>query len=55
MKDYKVTLFHPFRDNKKLLVLDIDYTLFGRCVCVCVYTATGSVIWGSAACVNDLE
>ena len=25
------------------------------CVCVCVYTATGSVIWGSAACVNDLE
>ncbi|KAK7111106.1 ubiquitin-like domain-containing CTD phosphatase 1 [Littorina saxatilis] len=28
IKDYKVTLLNPFRENKKLLVLDIDYTLF---------------------------
>ncbi|XP_076470994.1 ubiquitin-like domain-containing CTD phosphatase 1 isoform X1 [Babylonia areolata] len=28
VKDYKVTQLHPFRENKKLLVLDIDYTLF---------------------------
>ncbi|KAL8579992.1 Ubiquitin-like domain-containing CTD phosphatase 1 [Nucella lapillus] len=28
VKEYKVTQLNPFRDNKKLLVLDIDYTLF---------------------------
>jgi hypothetical protein len=29
VKDYQMTLLNPFRENKKLLVLDIDYTLFG--------------------------
>ena len=24
--------FHDFREGKKLLVLDIDYTLFGKCI-----------------------
>lgn len=32
IRDYKVTVFNPPRPGKKLLVLDIDYTLFGMFV-----------------------
>ena len=28
VRDYEVKILNPSRDNKKLLVLDIDYTLF---------------------------
>ena len=28
--EYKVTIFNPPREGKKLLVLDIDYTLYGK-------------------------
>jgi ubiquitin-like domain-containing CTD phosphatase 1 len=28
VKEYKIEIINPLRDNKKLLVLDIDYTLF---------------------------
>lgn len=30
VKEYKVTVFNEPREGKKLLVLDIDYTLFGK-------------------------
>lgn len=30
VKEYKVTIFNEPRPGKKLLVLDIDYTLFGK-------------------------
>ena len=30
VKDYRVEILHAPRPGKKLLVLDIDYTLFGR-------------------------
>lgn len=29
VKEYKINVFHEPRPGKKLLVLDIDYTLFG--------------------------
>lgn len=28
IKEYKITMLNPQREGKKLLVLDIDYTLF---------------------------
>ncbi len=30
IKDWKVEILNEPRDGKKLLVLDIDYTLFGK-------------------------
>ena len=36
VKDYKVEEMNPPREGKRLLVLDVDYTLFGQCVHVCV-------------------
>lgn len=30
VKEYKINVFNPPREGKKLLVLDIDYTLFGE-------------------------
>ena len=30
VKDYKIDMLNEPREGKKLLVLDIDYTLFGR-------------------------
>lgn len=30
VRDYQVTVFNFPREGKKLLVLDIDYTLFGK-------------------------
>ena len=32
VKDYKIEVINEPRTDKKLLVLDIDYTLFGRCI-----------------------
>lgn len=32
VKDYKVEELNPPRDGKRLLVLDVDYTLFGESV-----------------------
>lgn len=34
VKDYKVEELNPPRDGKRLLVLDVDYTLFGESVAV---------------------
>lgn len=40
VKDYKVEELNPPREGKRLLVLDVDYTLFGeshgRCHNVCI-------------------
>lgn len=30
VKEYKVEILNPPREGKKLLVLDVDYTLFGK-------------------------
>lgn len=30
VKDYKVEELNPPREGKRLLVLDVDYTLFGK-------------------------
>ena len=30
VKEYKINVLHEPRPDKKLLVLDIDYTLFGK-------------------------
>lgn len=35
MKDYKVEEMNPPREGKGLLVLDVDYTLFGELHCHC--------------------
>lgn len=32
VKEYKVEVLNPPREGKKLLVLDVDYTLFGELV-----------------------
>lgn len=32
VKEYKVEVLNPPREGKKLLVLDVDYTLFGESV-----------------------
>jgi len=29
-KDYEVKILNPSRPGKKLLVLDVDYTIFGK-------------------------
>ena len=34
VKEYKVEVLNPPREGKKLLVLDVDYTLFGELVTV---------------------
>ena len=31
IKEYKINVLHEPRPDKRLLVLDIDYTLFGKC------------------------
>lgn len=33
VKEYKVEILNPPREGKKLLVLDVDYTLFGEILC----------------------
>lgn len=33
VKEYKVEILNPPREGKKLLVLDVDYTLFGETLC----------------------
>ena len=33
VKDYKVEELNPPREGKRLLVLDVDYTLFGELSC----------------------
>lgn len=33
VKEYKVEILNPPREGKKLLVLDVDYTLFGEFLC----------------------
>ena len=38
MKDYKVKILNEPRPGKKLLVLDIDYTLFGKTLCCYKYS-----------------
>lgn len=30
VKEYKIEILNPPREGKKLLVLDVDYTLFGK-------------------------
>lgn len=37
VKDYKVEELNPPREGKRLLVLDVDYTLFGKSFYVVFY------------------
>ena len=36
IKDYKFNILNDPRDGKKLLVLDIDYTLFGNYILILI-------------------
>lgn len=40
VKDYKVEELNPPRDGKRLLVLDVDYTLFGESIAMFTWTYT---------------
>lgn len=51
VKDYKVEEMNAPREGKRLLVLDVDYTLFGKNVFMCscvhriVFIDGGLLLW----------